>query len=60
MLSRLSTAAALFAVIATASLSFAASSQGRPAAAPAASAPTPIVQLEPVVITVTRRVPSSR
>ena len=53
MISRLTTAATLFAVIATASLSFAASSQGRPPATPAAS--TSVVQLQPVVITVTRR-----
>ena len=55
MISRLTTAATLFAVIATASLSFAASSQGRPPATPAARTPMPVVQLEPVVIIVTRR-----
>ncbi len=53
MISRLTASAALFAVITTATLSFAATStQVRapgPAAA-AAAAPLPVVQLEPVVI----------
>lgn len=51
IISRLTATAALFAVIATASLSFAASSQGQ---APVAAAATPVVQLEPVIIHVTR------
>jgi hypothetical protein len=57
MISRLTAAAALFAVIATASLSFAASTQVR---VPAAAAPLPVVQLEPVVIVGTRRTQQPR
>ncbi len=51
MISRLTATAALFAVITTATLSFAATStQVRAPAAAAAAAPLPVVQLEPVVI----------
>ena len=58
MISRLTATAALFAVIATASLSYSASSQSRE---PAVAAPaTPVVQLEPVIITVTRGSKQSR
>jgi hypothetical protein len=55
MISRLTTFAAAFAVIATVSLAFAASPDRAERAAPAAATPLPIVQLEPVEITATRR-----
>ncbi len=61
MISRLTAAAALFAVIAAASLSFAASTQVRTPAAVAAAAPAlPVVQLEPVVIVGARRTQQPR
>ena len=58
MISRLTATAALFAIIATASLSFAASARVR-VPAPAA-APLPVVQLEPVVIVGRRAVQPQR
>ena len=54
MISRLTTFAAAFAVIADVSLAFAASPD-RAEPAPAAATPLPIVQLERVEITATRR-----
>ena len=51
MISRLSTFASVFAVLATASLAFATSPASRPDAAPVEAARTArVVQLEPVVI----------
>ena len=52
MISRLSAFAATFAVLATASIAFAASAQHENlASAPAAAKPLPIVQFETVVVT---------
>lgn len=57
IISRLTATAALFAVIATTSLSFAASSRSP---APVAAASIPVVQLERVVIIVKRGSQQSR
>ena len=54
MTSRLTALAACFAVLATASLAFAAGSRGDPFATHATAAPSPVVQLERVVVTAKR------
>ena len=51
MISRLSTFAAIFAVLATASIAFAASAQHGNLGSAAAAKPLPVVQLETVVVT---------
>ncbi len=51
MISRLSTYAAIFAVLATASIAFAANAQHGNLSHAAAAKPLPVVQLETVVVT---------
>ena len=58
MISRLTASAALFAVLATAGLGFAAEAQQRPTARQAAAASTPMITLPTVVVT-GKRLPRS-
>ena len=51
MISRLSTFAAIFAVLATASIAFAASAQHEKLGDAAAAKPLPVVQFETIVVT---------
>jgi hypothetical protein len=51
MISRLTTFAAIFAVLATASIAFAASAQHENLGSASAAKPLPVVQLETIVVT---------